>query len=385
MASSQTRSSSLCQSEMSLASRTSRLAMSQSCDPFARVQRGSTSSANSGNLKDMLAALKQQSGQFRTNASSQAAALEQEFNQLRSAGKYQDVAKKSLSQTMPSEVTDLPKKSLSQTVPTEGKPASPTAATPTPANPIKLTAKESSGVGARARQQIKEYKESLDKSATVGLQDLVERELKAQQAANPDASGSLESTRIRRHTVTGGYRSQSVHAPSRSLGHSMFSTLPTKIVESPRGTQVAELHKELDKLDHDLEQSRQDNRRLTDEKAASDRSVASHQRDIAALEHMLESVMTENNALRIALTEAHKGQASKLTPMKVAAVVERNMVNQLILSGISSQSLTPHSNGSASTETPPLERDAEDLDLSRTSIASGIRFSDRNAYPASAR
>lgn len=334
------------------------------------TQRGPAPAPLSGNLQEMLAALKQQSGQFRNDASSQAAQLEREFKQLRSA-KQEAPEPAALSQTMPSR-----------------------------------------GV-AKVREP------------TVGLQDLVERELKAQQAVT---ASSVEPSldRMRRHSAaagmsgSSGYRAQSVQASHRSVTESLSNlgqlikeknsqkstTARPKLAsiesprlmrpsfqktvssgnESPRNIQITELHKELDQMDSDLQQSRRDNKKLKED---NDAIVSSHARDVGTLEHMLESVMQENKALRIALTEAHKGKSSKLMPLGVAETVERHMVTELMRSGISNSPFTmpsPHSNASASTETPPIgsaELDTEDIDVSRSSIEE--RFTDRHTYVSAGR
>jgi len=123
---------------------------------------------------------------------------------------------------------------------------------------------------------------------------------------------------------------------------------------------------ELEDMDTALQQACQANIKLTGEK---DACVVAHARDVASLEHMLKAVMDENAQLKGAL-RGPKGKPSKLDPRSMP---HSDLISSLLIqSGISYTPSTPTSIGSSSTQTPPIEPAASEgsLDMSRASVPS---------------
>lgn len=306
------RSSSLCRSEVSWPSRYARTALSQKYDPFARPHSGLEFAPAArqvpSHLEDMLAALKERNGQFQNEPTSQVERLEREFNQLRA-------------------VTHHAQDPLIRSTP---------------------------GVDLLSQSAIAKTREG------VGLRDLVERELKAQQQES--LAGALPTTAERgRTSCSVHHRSQSL-APQSSFAGRGHTGRYAVDHPSPMA-KMNDLYKDLEAMDLSLQQARRENVRLMEEK---DACVAAHERDVAALENMLKSVMDENEKLKQALSAA-RGTSPKLAPRGMPGELERSMVSDLIQSGISNIPSTPNSNGSTSTQTPPFEPEAE-LDVTRSSI-----------------
>lgn len=186
----------------------------------------------------------------------------------------------------------------------------------------------------------------------ISVQELVEREIKAYGAAQQADRGRMErSIQHRSQSVDRGQPEW--YAPEQRRPFGML--------------RMNELHKQLAEMDAALQQARQENIRLREEK---DACVAAHERDVAALESMLSSVMAENENLKGKTFPKHAGRAE----------LEKNIKATLIQSGISHIPSTPNSDadGSSSTQTPPpsnFEPEAEEvsldersLDISRASI-----------------
>lgn len=312
---------------------------------------------DSGNLADMLTAMVEQSGQL---VSEKAAApdspikrLSQEFNQLQAKQLQSYVS-------VPRE-----KDSLSHSMP-------------------------STSVAGRRED--------------IGLRDLVEREIKAAQDLEQRRSQSIEPG--------SQYRSQSLFArmPTSNPGHSQSQqdrvdalmadpalsqlndrpklagssnqdrvnallTDPAlrRLNEQPKTPgassqsdrvetllkQVNHLQKELEKMEEALQHSTeselvalQELEKMEGEKAAC---AAAHAREIASLENVLTSIRSDNKTLKEALAVAMERSPQKLSPSGVPDDVERVMISSLIHSGFSDLSITSHSSGSASTETPSSE------------------------------
>jgi hypothetical protein len=281
----------------------------------------------SANLEDMLAAMKQQQSGLSRNdqANSQVEQLDREFSQLRAANKYkQDHVQEPLTHSMPALGT--------QHIPS-------------------VAARES-----------------------VGLQDLVEREIKAAREAEmaklqaiPEAHGALnERGRMARNSYPG--RSLSLRPQTMTFRDIRDEAARCGMENPHRVDQISQLHRELERRDIDLDQAHIENRKLKVEKAAC---VAAHERDVASLESMNTLLMDENKMLKAALSEARSAERKNLPQLSsrvISEAIERNIVSDLIQSGISNVPSTPHSAASASTETPPFEPEAEDLDVSRGSI-----------------
>jgi len=195
----------------------------------------------------------------------------------------------------------------------------------------------------------------------VGLQDLVEREIKAARELEERKSQNIERS--------SQYRSQSV-APS---GITLARGITAERVGSPWErvdsllAKVNELQKEMEKMDEALQHSTEENSRLATEKAVC---VEAHERDVASLENMLTSIMSENKTLKEALVVAMEKNPPKLRPSGVPDDVERLMISTLIENGISNTPSTPTmsqstGSGSVSTETPPSTEDWEECDRLR--------------------
>lgn len=201
--------------------------------------------------------------------------------------------------------------------------------------------------------------------ASVGLRDLIEREMHAQ--------AQLFGSRQERGRVA---VSSNLAAAHRAQSVDQFSGFPSRGYPERRGMEtsqksmrISELYKELEKVDAALQDATQENRRLKEEKSAC---VAAHERDVAALESMLKSVMDENAKLKESLGVSNE-KNNKHAPWTMTQDVQRNMISDLIQSGISNVPQTPKSEGSSSTQTPPFEPEAElsSLDASRRSIDVG--------------
>jgi len=416
--------------------------MSQSCDPFARLHKGVESAEPSANLEDMLAVLKQQaaqlqkSGHFKSDAApSSIALLERECQQLRSNPLAQDPTSPTSSSSPCETASRSPKVGLQELVERELKAAAEQATSVEPS--LNRSRRSSAGSAARSNasnaSSIAEVaKRSTGSAATQPFfRDTMAATLplfRAQSVyatADADAAQSLATPRqpsvyasafepgyprltagclglplpmqgspnaigpqssgkvvpVEQSARTALRRSQSIRvdaahrAVQKQLGRS--AQLQGKGNESPRVVQIKELYKDLDKVNAELQESCRMNRRLSDEK---DACVNSHARDVASLEHMLDSVMAENKALQVALAAARKSKKSYKARCKMTDA-ERNMVSGLVQSGISNIPSTPSmrsttGSGSESTETPPttmtppLEPGSEEMELSRTSRSS---------------
>jgi len=122
---------------------------------------------------------------------------------------------------------------------------------------------------------------------------------------------------------------------------------------------------ELEDMDAALQQACQANIKLTSERQAC---VVAHARDVASLEHMLKTVMDENAQLKA--LRVPEGKPSKLDPRSMP---HSDLISSLLIqSGISHMPSTPTSIGSSSTQTPTIEPTASEgsLDMSRASVPS---------------
>jgi len=407
--------------------------MSQSCDPFARLHKGvefAPSQQPSANLEDMLAVLKQQAAQLqksghfkKDDAPSSIALLERECQQLRSKPPAQDPTSPTSSSSPCEAASRSPNVGLQELVERELKAAAEQATSVEPS--LNRSRRSSTGSAARstgsaAAQPL--FRDTMaatlplfraqsvyataDADADAAAQSLATPRQPSVYASafepgyprltagclglplpmqgSPNAIGPQSSGKVvpvEKSARTELRRSQSIRvdaahrAVQKQLGRS--AQLQGKIVESPRVVQIKELYKDLDKVNAELQESCRLNRRLSDEK---DACVNSHARDVASLEHMLDSVMAENKALQVALAAARKSKRSYKAKSKMTEA-ERNMVSGLVQSGISNIPSTPSmrsttGSGSESTETPPttmtppLEPGSEEMELSRTSRSS---------------
>jgi len=207
----------------------------------------------------------------------------------------------------------------------------------------------------------------------IGLQELVERELNAHGGAKTER-GSMHRTCSRdsrggsmQRACSSQRRMQSIthhgavteRAPDHH-SHGIPEYRPQSVfgTDSAKEAQVKELYKELEEMDTALQESRRQNRKLKEDK---DQCIAAHERDVASLEHMLKSVMEENQKLQEALKVAVGKKPPKLTPRGMPEEMERTMISNLIQSGISAtpSSLRSVGSPSASTGTPPSTAEPE--------------------------
>lgn len=213
----------------------------------------------------------------------------------------------------------------------------------------------------------------------IGLQELVERELNAHGGAATER-GSMQRACSRESR--GGSMQRACSSQRRAPGITPRGAMTERVPEyksqlfrpdSPSDNeryrlpvaQVKELYKDLEEMDISLQESRRENSKLKDDKEAC---IAAHERDVASLEHMLKSVMDENEKLKEALSVALGKKAPKLTPRGMPEALERTMISNLIQSGISGtpssirSSLRSVGSPSASTGTPAstVEPEAEE-------------------------
>lgn len=206
----------------------------------------------------------------------------------------------------------------------------------------------------------------------IGLQELVERELNAHGGATTERGSmhracSRESRGGSIRACSSQRRAQSItrhgamteRAPEHhSHGIPEYHSPTVFRTDSSSEAQVKELYKELEEMDNALQESRRENSKLKEDK---DQCIAAHERDVASLEHMLKSVMDENQKLQEALSVAVGKKPPKLTPRGMPEAIERTMISNLIQSGISGtpSSLRSAGSPSASTGTPPSTAEPE--------------------------
>lgn len=207
--------------------------------------------------------------------------------------------------------------------------------------------------------------------AAIGLQELVARELKAHgKTVEPGRKDLLSVDHLAcqlSSRVSAVKESLKPHDALDSSSDSCVTTPPHGADEPPVRPALAYLYREMDNKDAALRQAKQEIRKLRGER---DASVANLERHVASLESLLKSVMLENDDLKEALSAALANKPAKYSQRVMPEAVERSMISNLIQSGIPHIPSTPISNGSASTETPPLEADADasSLEGSRESV-----------------
>lgn len=208
------------------------------------------------------------------------------------------------------------------------------------------------------------------KSQDVPLRDLVERELSAY-----GRSSELQRDFARMAALEEELDRTSKDEEYRTL----LAELQQEQDKNENNEQcITELYKELETMDSALQQARQEIGKLMDERSASQ---ASHERDVVNLEHMLQEVMAQNQRLQEALDVVNgKTSPTSSTPRGIDEALEKSLIAKMIQSGISYSPAKSYCK-SASTSTPPLEAEIEELE---DCSPRGVSRSDRGSTGSSA-
>merc|ERR1719158_1079375 len=142
--------------------------------------------------------------------------------------------------------------------------------------------------------------------------------------------------------------------PREDLHHVHNKSMLGPAAAAARSTgtsEESEIYQELERMEMELVKVRDENGRLRDEKDACE---AAHSRDVAALEAMLDQMMSENKRLTRALSDTTQLCAKKANPTCSPSSLDHKIADYNKFEGVP---LTPHSIHSVSE--PALEPDTD--------------------------